>query len=375
MAKAIAVIGANWGDCGKGLMTDYFASIHGGTVIRFSGGAQAGHTTQTPEGIRHVFHHFGSGTLLDCPTHFSHHFIVNPLLFVREYQELQLLGITPKYSCDSMAWVTTPFDMAINQELEHQRGQDRHGSVGMGIYETVLRCQQDGCGLYAYELANLPRWQIKGHIYNILKKHSLPRAQKLGIDLANHPATSDGVIERFLDDCEHFVSCSNPFNRSDTYIFEGSQGLMLDHDYGEMPHCSPGSFGLRNIPYLASRLEIQELTAVYITRTYATRHGAGTLPGECDLGLAGTDLTNKPHDFQGGLRYAPLDTAALKSRTQADFNKYAKPHWKMGYAVTCCDQFESNVVKDLNPDFCSDGPTRKDVRQNRTYDLSNAHLL
>lgn len=58
--EAAVVIGANYGDEGKGLITDYLAALdHSNTlVVRFNGGAQAGHTVQTPSGLRHVFSHF-----------------------------------------------------------------------------------------------------------------------------------------------------------------------------------------------------------------------------------------------------------------------------------------------------------------------------
>ncbi len=75
-----AVIGANFGDEGKGLITDYLAQTGGDVVVRFNGGAQAGHTVVTPEGRRHVFSHFGSGSFAELPTFFSQHTIVNPIL-------------------------------------------------------------------------------------------------------------------------------------------------------------------------------------------------------------------------------------------------------------------------------------------------------
>ncbi len=76
MSKVIAVIGAGYGDEGKGLMTDYFSSQYDdAVVIRSNGGAQAGHTVVTPEGQRHVFSHFGSGTFNGSPTFLSRHFV------------------------------------------------------------------------------------------------------------------------------------------------------------------------------------------------------------------------------------------------------------------------------------------------------------
>lgn len=86
--RARAVIGASFGDEGKGLVTDYLCAIQGaGIVVRFNGGAQAGHTVVTPDGLRHVHHHFGSGTLWGTPTFLSQFFIVNPIAFLAELLE------------------------------------------------------------------------------------------------------------------------------------------------------------------------------------------------------------------------------------------------------------------------------------------------
>ena len=86
------VIGANFGDEGKGLVTDYLCSQGAGVVVRFNGGAQAGHTVVTPEGERHVFRHFGSGTFLGVPTFLSQFFVCNPILFFEERKQLIDLG-------------------------------------------------------------------------------------------------------------------------------------------------------------------------------------------------------------------------------------------------------------------------------------------
>jgi len=80
------VIGSNFGDEGKGLITDYFANQYpNGIVVRFNGGVQASHTVITPNSIRHMFSHFGSGTLSGLPTHLSEFFIANPIIFKKEY--------------------------------------------------------------------------------------------------------------------------------------------------------------------------------------------------------------------------------------------------------------------------------------------------
>lgn len=114
------VIGANFGDEGKGLMTDTFASQYESClVVRCNGGSQAGHTVITPEGNRHVFKHFGSGTLAGAHTLLSQDFIINPIVFRTEREELvSQFGIAPVVYADDRAIITTPFDMLLNQAKE-----------------------------------------------------------------------------------------------------------------------------------------------------------------------------------------------------------------------------------------------------------------
>lgn len=69
--RARAVIDSNFGDSGKGLMVDYLCQTGGEVVVRFNGGANAGHTVVTPEGLRHVFRHFGAGSFYGVPTFLS----------------------------------------------------------------------------------------------------------------------------------------------------------------------------------------------------------------------------------------------------------------------------------------------------------------
>src|SRR3954469_646850 len=100
--SARVVIGANFGDEGKGLLTDYYAALAGeegypvrAYVIRFNGGAQAGHTVVTPgEGKRHIFSHFGSGALAGATTFLSRFFVVNPIFFRNECKALNLGGVS-----------------------------------------------------------------------------------------------------------------------------------------------------------------------------------------------------------------------------------------------------------------------------------------
>ena len=139
MKNVKIVIGANFGDEGKGLMTDYFTSGPDDIVVLSNGGAQRGHTVSKPDGTRHVFHHFGSGTFNGASTYFPKEFILNPIIFRQEYEELLNIGYIPTVYGGAGCMTTTPWDMLANQIIESSRGKDKHGSCGMGIYETIQR--------------------------------------------------------------------------------------------------------------------------------------------------------------------------------------------------------------------------------------------
>ena len=93
MTKHVAVVGAQFGDEGKGLTVDYLChkimnelGTDNGLVVRYNSGAQAGHTVVTPEGWRHVHSHIGSGWNLEIPTYLSKHFVCNPFILLKEQQ-------------------------------------------------------------------------------------------------------------------------------------------------------------------------------------------------------------------------------------------------------------------------------------------------
>src|SRR5215467_6229237 len=140
---ATAVIGANFGDEGKGLAVHtVVARDLDAAVIRFNGGAQAGHTVIAEHGRRHVFSHFGAGTLRGAATFLSRFFVVQPSIFARETAELAGIGVKPVVFVDPDAQVTTPFDVFINHWAEETRGGTRHGSVGVGFGETIERFER-----------------------------------------------------------------------------------------------------------------------------------------------------------------------------------------------------------------------------------------
>jgi adenylosuccinate synthase len=341
MKRARVVIGANFGDEGKGVVTDWLCSQGAGMVVRFNGGAQAGHTVVTPDGERHVFHHCGSGALLDVPTFLSQYFICNPILFMKERDELIALGFHPQIYAHPECLVTTFADMMINQIKENKRGMKRHGSCGVGVHETIQRSTVKELRITMSDLWNGGK-RLEEQLSEICGKYSEFRA--------GGRIDDERAIHVFIECCCAFANCVNPLGigQCEDPVFEGAQGLLLSQDNKEyLPHVTHSYTGMKNVRELCSQAGIAIAEIYYVSRTYLTRHGAGRLPAEDD-DLSFDDSTNKTHPFQGKLRFAPLDSGlAERCRKDAEGNLFKT-------ILTHCDQ----LAPDRESDFYCDGETR-----------------
>lgn len=355
MKTADVVIGANYGDEGKGLMTDYYAELRGGAVVvRFNGGAQAGHTVVTPDNRRHVFSHMGSGSLAGAETFLSRFFVCNPLLFRKEAAVFAKHTQLPVIHVDALAPVTTPYDMMVNQIAEDLRGRARHGSCGMGFGETIERHQHAQLALSYADLNDRTALRLK--LAHIRDNWLVKRLAALGFPTL--PAVwrervySDGLLDKFMEDTDYFLSVTKPaatdFLRttSKPVIFEGAQGLMLDMARGSFPHVTRSNTGIKNVLPLAAEAGIEALNVTYATRAYLTRHGAGPLDNELQAPpYAGIrDETNVLNDWQGSLRFAWLDARMLARFIRDDLSDNKALKITPGLAVTCLDQTGDEVT-------------------------------
>lgn len=347
--KARVVIDSNFGDAGKGKIVDHLCASQGaGIVVRFSGGANAGHTVCTGA-ERHVFHHIGSGALLDVPTFLSEFFICNPILFFKERDDLIKLGFHPVVYAHPDCLITTFADMVINQFKEQQRGPKRHGSCGVGVHETITRSRVKELKITMGDLWNGSK-RLEAQLVEICGKYAEYRTgAKIDFEQG---------IKVFMECCEQFANCIHPLGIGQCVdpVFEGSQGLLLDQNNKEFfPHVTHANTGMTNVEILCAQAGITEKEIYYVSRTYLTRHGAGRLPGE-DSSLHFEDDTNLPNPFQGTLRFAPLDNR-LKERCAQDAGNNP---WKL--VMTHCDQLPSS----LEADFYSHGPLRTDIGVKRS---------
>ena len=374
------VIGANFGDEGKGLMTDYFC--HQSTprgektlVVLHNGGAQRGHTVVTPDRNRHVFHHFGSGTLVGADTYLSEEFVLNPMIFRQEWEELESMKAIPKVYVNHTCRVTTPFDMILNQIIEESRDNARHGSCGMGIHETMIR---DVCN-YPIEMWFDSSDEAKRYYLKEIRNYLSERLLDFGInkipDNWKEIVNSDLLIENFISELNFMGrNISIRFDRFieyyDCVVFENGQGILLDQNNNEYyPHLTPSNTGIRNPLEIISKIDCKlNIEVCYVTRTYLTRHGAGRLDGECDkqeINPDMQDLTNVPNPHQGTLRYAKLVEKSLEERILKDFEPARKYGAKLSLAITHENEydyvFSNTFKKNFDYIYYSDGETRESV--------------
>ena len=346
---ALAVIGAGFGDEGKGRVVDALASAATGpvVVVRSNGGAQAGHTVALIDGRRHVFHHFAAGALAGAYTHLSRFFVHHPMVFAAERRALQALGAEVEATADPRGLVTTPWDMLVNQAVERSRGEGRHGSCGLGFGETIERSLSPR---FALTVADLAGPGLRRRCEAIQGAWTPDRLEALGVrptaDVREMLA-DPRILKVFLDDCVRFADqvALRPdatLGADAQVVFEGAQGLMLDQVIGVMPHVTRSHTGLVHMAAIAQEAGIDALDVAYVTRAYATRHGAGPLPGGADRldGFDVVDLTNAPNAWQGGIRYAPLDLDRLGGAIGADLAlaPASALTLRRSLVVTCLDQ-------------------------------------
>ena len=394
MKNVKVVIGANFGDEGKGLMTDYFAAQSVGSclVVLHNGGAQRGHTVVTPEGFRHVFHHFGCGTFAGADTYCAEEFVVNPALFREEYEKLAKHGHIHNFYINPKCKLTTIYDMLINQAIELDRGTAKHGSCGIGVFETLYR-NQKGIDFVAKftkyadamtvgEFAGMSIFE-KIHFLSYLRDEYVPRRfNELGLHKMNQlfedVLKSDNALMNYIDDFQFMIehsACANEalFDSYNTVIFEGAQGLLLDqHNMDYFPHLTPSNTGMLNpATILANYGWTGDVEVCYVSRTYMTRHGVGRFDTECDKALINKnmiDMTNVPNPFQDVLRYGTLNTAELYTRCFDDANSVANiGHFRIqaGIALTHINEYDCGCI--FGETYFSNGMTRDDVHIRKDY--------
>lgn len=308
------VTGANLGDEGKGLVSYCLANEavskgHKVLTVLFNGAAQRGHSAGGK-----IFHCTGTGALVGSDTFYHERFVLDPMT-------LWITG--ERVIIDPACRVILPCDVLINRAKEISRGENRHGSCGMGLFEAVKRSKNEEDAVYAGEL--MFSYRLYKKVKRIMEKY--PCGPDGLYNLDNWMRAVDYVVKN----CE-FSGIMSILPRYDEVIFEGGQGLLLDQSHiNETVHLTPSSVGSYNIANMINFLG-EPTDIYYVSRTYMTRHGAGEMEAECkreEINPDIVDKTNMPNPWQGDLRFGYINQDTLAERVKKDFAAYSNANAHM----------------------------------------------
>jgi len=331
--RAYIVVDLGFGDSGKGLLTDFLVrKYNSGVVIRYNGGAQAGHNVITPDGRHHTFSQFGSGTFIPgVKTYLSKHVVIHPGALLLEGDVLKGKGVQDVFSrlrVSNQALVITPFQQAANRIREIIRGKNCHGSCGVGVGETVedsqlfpedsiLAGDLSSSSILKKKLLSIREkkrdqlfefWKDKTIRKMIVREwdvferedivenwiSSISRIRELGI------VVSDSTLKSWLHEAEFAV-------------FEGAQGVLLDANVGFHPFTTWSNCTSENaLEIIAEMVPESNITKIGVIRSHTVRHGPGPLPTETSELSSIIFEHNRHNEWQGSVRHGWFDAVLVR---------------------------------------------------------------
>ncbi len=329
-----SVLGLGFGDCGKGHFVDALCRRwKARTVVRFNGGAQAGHNVVLPDGRHHTFSQFGSGTFVEgTRTLLADPVVVHPTALLVEHRILSTAGPSDalgRLSIDERCRINTPLHQAAGRLRELERGSAAHGTCGVGFGETVRQSiERPELSLRYGDLADrrlvLEKLDALRSAYVDEFRPSNDRFRGDRSWEGESGLLSDpGIPARWLDAIVPLLAEVPPASPETvrrilsepggTILFEGAQGALLDEWRGFHPHTTWSSVHAGAIDELVAAHgltgSVMHLGAM---RSYPTRHGRGPFP-TFDPEL---DILAEPHNdasgWQGEFRRGHPDAVLLR---------------------------------------------------------------
>ena len=296
MAKSLVIVGAQWGDEGKGKIVDILTES-ADVVVRFQGGNNAGHTVIVGE-EKFIFHLLPSGILHKgkaCVI--GSGVVLDPEVLIKEIEVLKAKGIfRPEDLLISKdAHLIMPYHKRLDVARERLRGEKKIGTTGRGIgpaYEDKVA----RCGIKCGDLLNEEIFRVKLKANLVEKNHffkTILHEDGFEVHELYHTYMSYAeVISRHIKDTSRFLFTA--MSEGKKVLFEGAQGTLLDIDNGTYPYVT-SSNTVAGGAATGSGIGPSRIDKVIgITKAYCTRVGEGPFP---------TELQGKEADWlreQGG---------------------------------------------------------------------------
>lgn len=350
----VSVIGSQYGDEGKGRTVDFVCcNLAGKTlVVRYNGGAQAGHTVVL-NNKRHIFSQFGSGTLRGCDTYFAEECLFDPLAFLTEKKKLNVnFSINTNFYVNNKCRIVTPYDIVANRIKATLSNQ---GTCGMGINEAIRRNERFdlSTSLALNDFLSKDRARLISIVNNIYLDFNIrfgaTDVKKLDPDTAALFASlisSESVIKfaylvwDMINKKMLIPSYGLPAGYNN-HVFEGAQGLMLDEYFGNYPYVTPSRTGSINITKICRAENLHLDTSYYVARPYISRHGVDDFFQKTDITnfFNIVDNTNIYNDWQKSTYYSFFDFDHWSELIKLD--KQYNCAENIAVSLTCIDQIKS----------------------------------
>ena len=295
---AIVLIGAQWGDEGKGKATDLLGE-QAQWVVRYQGGNNAGHTVVLPDGQDFALHLIPSGILTPGVTNvIGNGVVVDPGVLLEELAGLEERGVdTSRLLLSADAHLIMPYHVAIDRVTERYLGKKQIGTTGRGIGP----CYQDKIARVGVRMQDL----LDEKILRQKVEAALDIKNQILVKVYNRRAIdAEEVVDTVLGQAEKFAGriadskllINKALERGETVLLEGSQGTLLDVDHGTYPFVTssnPTAGGAS----AGSGVGPTKINAVIgILKAYTTRVGAGPFPTEL-TDEAGENLRKQGGEF------------------------------------------------------------------------------
>lgn len=297
--SAFVVLGAQWGDEGKGKMTDYLAE-EAQVIVRFQGGNNAGHTVEVGE-KQYKLHLIPSGILYDNKLNIiGNGVVVDPKALFTEidYLECEGIKVTPnKLIVSDRAHVIMPYHKVLDNLKERARGENDIGTTGKGIGP----CYTDKSERSGIRVCDL----IDEEVFKEKLKENIEAKNKYIVNvLSGEVLNYDEVLKEYLELAEKLrpyvqdtsVRLYDEIKKNKTVLFEGAQGMLLDIDYGTYPYVTSSNTTACGVASGAGIGPTMITNAVGIAKAYTTRVGKGPFPTELDNEI-GKWIREKGHEY------------------------------------------------------------------------------
>lgn len=297
--SAFVVLGAQWGDEGKGKMTDYLAE-EAEVIVRFQGGNNAGHTVEVgdrqyklrliPSGILHddKLNVIGNGVVVDPEALFEE----------IDYLEKEGVNVTPKKLLISdRAHVIMPYHKILDVLKEKSRGKNDIGTTGRGIGPCYTD-KFERCGIRICDLLDESVFTEK------LKQNIGAKSDYITKVLGGEELNYEEIASKYLALAERLrpyvkdtsVAVYNEIKSDKKVLFEGAQGMLLDIDYGTYPYVTSSNTTACGVASGSGIGPNMITNAVGIAKAYTTRVGKGPFPTELDNEI-GEWIREKGHEY------------------------------------------------------------------------------